>query len=105
MLSCMGAIYILSKLGGHGSLFPLRPLSFRIFFRPLQYLRIAGNAEERPVNVKVDAQANGGITDFILDTAFLFNIICRELTAYLTYCRLFAKLGVITSESSVFTNN
>lgn len=75
MLSCMGAIYILSKLGGRGSLFPLLPLSVRIFFVSLHCIRIVGNAEERPMNVNADAQANGGITDFILDTAFLFNII------------------------------
>lgn len=48
------------------------------------------------MNVKADAQANGGNDGEILVTAFLFSIIWRGLTACLTYCRLFTKLSVIT---------
>ena len=72
--SFFGAICTLSKLGYQNAFFPLHPLSFRNFFVPLQCFRIVGNGEDRPMNVKADAQANSGDDGFFLITAFLFRL-------------------------------
>lgn len=47
------------------------------FFVSLHCLRITGNAEERPANVKTDAQANGEDTDYSSSSLFLFIITAK----------------------------
>ena len=72
----------------------------RIFYVPLWCLRISGNAEERPPNVKTTLR-QGRPHGVILTVAFLFTIISQPRKFNLAYCLLFERFTIYSSVKQI----